>query len=326
MSYPLPDDPLGRAWIELSGTNPMLVDQYRPTLVAFLAFDRDLNASLQGTGFVLAGNSNLAIVITARHVLTEGIAPIQRPPTHATSAIFIPQRTITPSLSPEHLKVVWMGDNSVGLLNVLFASFNSSTDIAACIVAPQEIDPPPFEPMSVPFHTVIPRVGDIVQMVSIDKMDVSELAQPEDAGGRGQILKIFRRLSIRVGTVTGVYPQGYRRFKWPCFTTSIPAEPGMSGGFVYLPIADATVAACGVVSADCSTVESRTDQMLCGESIIACSWTALGLPVPEAIGNSSNHTLLDMVRSGNLDEPIGGINHLQIISDNGTVRIEMQNL
>ena|ERR1700676_1476679 len=97
MSHPFPGDSLGRAWIEVSDANPVLVDQYRPSLVAFLAFDRGYYAKLVGTGFVMCGNADLAIVITARHVLEGGVAQVQRPESiHAS-----------PSLAPEHLKALW---------------------------------------------------------------------------------------------------------------------------------------------------------------------------------------------------------------------------
>src|SRR5947208_723796 len=120
MSHPFPEDPLGRAWIEVSGANPVLVDQYRPALVAFLALDRDHSAYLVGTGFVTCGNADMAIVITARHVL-EGVARVQRP-----------SRSAMPRLGPHDLRAIWMGTESAGLLNVIHASFNPETEVAAC--------------------------------------------------------------------------------------------------------------------------------------------------------------------------------------------------
>jgi hypothetical protein len=119
----------------------------------------------------------------------------------------------------------------------------------------------------------------------------------------------------------------YRQYRWPYFTTSIPAEPGMSGGFVFLPVDGTPVAACGVVSADSFSGEACTDQMQSGNSIIACSWPALGLSIPQAIGGpdgSLSRSLLDMVRSGDVPEPLGGISHLRVISTaDGTIQIEM---
>jgi hypothetical protein len=319
MPHPFSQDHLGQAWIELSGANPLLVEQYRPSLIAFLAFDRGLSAKLVGTGFVMCGNADMAFVITARHVL-EGIAQIQQPGS-------IPALSTNPRLSPQDVKALWMGSASAGLLNIPHVSFNPRTDVAVCTIASQEIDPPPFAPVSVPLHPIVPRVGEIVQMVSIDNMEVFELKPPKDRSSKGQVLSLFRRVSIRIGTVTGTYPDGLRQYHWPCFTTSIPAEPGMSGGFVFLPREGTTVAACGVVSADSFSGAARNDQMQSGNSIVACSWPAFGLLVPQTIGGtdgSSFRSLLDMVRSGNVPEPLGGVSHLRMVSTaDGTTCLEM---
>ena len=315
----------------MSGSNPTLVAQYRSALVAFLAYDHNRYARLVGTGFVVCGQPDMALVLSARHVLIEGVAQVQRPvPAHAPSALFVPKYSTTPSLQPRHLRVLWMGRESAGLLDALYASFIPASDLALCLIAPQKKgDHAPFAPASIPLHTTTPCVGDIVRMVSSDKMDVTEIAPPEDDEGFGHTLRVFRRVSIRVGTVTGVYPSGFRQYDWPCFTTSIPAEPGMSGGFVFLPTENTAVAACGVVSADASPEDARTNQMLAGESIVACAWPALGLQVPEKIGGGRAHpkrTLLEMVRMGNVPEPVGGVSHLSIIStDEGRTILQMRN-
>ncbi len=326
MAHPFPGDPLGRAWIEVSGANPTLVAQYRSALVAFLAYDHNRYARLVGTGFVVCGQPDMALVMSARHVLVEGVVQVQRPvPTHVPSTPFVPKHSTTPSLQPRHLRVLWMGQKAAGLLDALYASYNSSSDLALCLIAPQKKGAhAPFAPVSIPLHTATPCVGDIVRMVSSDKMDVTEIAPPERVDGLGHTLRLFRRVSIRVGTVTAVYPSGFRQFAWPCFTTSIPAEPGMSGGFVFLPNENTTVAACGVVTADTSAEEARTNQMLAGESIIACTWPALALPIPEKFGGGeppSKRTFLEMVRMGNIPEPLGGVSHFDIVSraEGGTV-------
>lgn len=314
---PIPNDPLGRHWVEASGANPVLVEQLRPTLVAFLAFDHGRTPRLAGTGFVLAGMPDMALVLTAKHVLSEGVLRIQRPAqSHAPSALFVPASATVPSLSPERLKVVWMGSRFAGLLNVAHTCYNDSTDISSCFILPQELDPPPFEPKSVPLDTRVPSVGDLVQMVSHDALEVTELTAPIDPAGREQEISVTRRVSIRYGTVTAVHPRGFRQYAWPCFTTSIPAEPGMSGGFVSLPIHGTTVAACGVVCADNSTDEARADFHHSGESVVACTWPALALRVPTAVGPSSSsqtRTLLAMMQAGDIHCAIGGIDHFEMI-------------
>ena len=73
---PIPNDPLSRWWVDVSSANPAIVDGLRPSLVAFLAFDHGHVPSLAGSGFVIAGGSDLAIVISAKHVLSEGVLKI----------------------------------------------------------------------------------------------------------------------------------------------------------------------------------------------------------------------------------------------------------
>lgn len=75
----IPEDPEGRWWVEVSGANPGIVDSLKPALVAFMGFDRDRLPQIAGTGFIISGDSEKAIVLSAKHVLTEGITRIQRP-------------------------------------------------------------------------------------------------------------------------------------------------------------------------------------------------------------------------------------------------------
>jgi hypothetical protein len=153
-------------------------------------------------------------------------------------------------------------------------------------------------------------LGDVVHVISQDGMLLDERAPPTDASGKEQVLSLTKRVSIRIGVVTGVHPQGLRHYTWPCFTTSVPAEPGMSGGFVTLPRDGETIAACGIICADSSSSDARIDQTKCGESIIACAWPALGLRVPETIPSTPETptlSLYEMMKSGRIDRPAGGL-------------------
>lgn len=307
--------------MEIAGNNPGLVDSFRPTLVAFLAFDRDRIPQLVGTGFVVAAEAQFALVISARHVFTEGVLRAQRPvPGHAPSALVIHLHDRIPSIEAERLKIMWMGSTSSAMLNAVHVNYNDTFDVASCVVMPQEGESIP-QRVSIPLDTDEPSVGDVVHLVAMEGMEVEELTQPQDRNGRGQEISIFRRISIRVGVVTAVYPRGFRQYGWPCFTTSIPAKSGMSGGFVYFPREGITIAACGIVCADNSTDEAHCDFFQCGESVIASAWPALSLQVPSAVPcrpNSETYTLLEMIRLGRMPQPLGGIEHISILaSDNG---------
>ncbi|MCL5977861.1 MAG: trypsin-like peptidase domain-containing protein [Nitrospirae bacterium] len=312
---PIPNDPENRYWVDISSANPKFVDELRPCLVGFLAFDYGRMPELAGTGFFIGAGTGHALVITAKHVLTEGVLNIQRPiPRHAPSALFIPDSSKKPLLHEEKVRAIWMGSEIADMLFVRHLSYHGSEDIACCLLAPQESYATHFKPVSIPLDTTRPSVGDVVVMVSQGGMKIYDRLPPTDVTGVGQQFVIHRRVSIRIGTVTAIYPQGFRQYPWQCFTTSIPAEPGMSGGFVYLPRDGATIAACGIVCADNSAPEARTDYSLCGESVVACAWVALSLPVPKYLENDSPmRTLLDMMKVGEMPLAIGGIDHIQII-------------
>lgn len=313
----IPNDPLGRCWAEVSNVNPELVNSFRHCLIAFLAFHPNKQPQLAGTGFIMAGSHDSALVITAKHVLAEMVPSIQQPsPAYYSASPFVNPNLKPPSSEPEKLKIYWGGSKHSGLLNMQHACYNDKLDIAYCIVTPQELHAAPFQPISIPIDTTIPSVGDVVHMVSQDGLDVSELEPPTEASGKGQTILINRPVSIRIGTVTGIYPQGLRRYTWPCFTTSIPAEPGMSGGFVYLPRDGKSIAACGIVCADNPTEEARTNCLQCGESVVACAWPVLALPIPEsipAVPNTLTRTLYDMMQTGDIPMAASGIDNFELV-------------
>lgn len=331
---PLPNDPSNRYWLELAGANPSLVDQVRPALVTFVAFDKDKSiisntndsgstntptrlGNMVGTGFVVGVGSkpDLGLVLTAKHNF-EGIHRVQTPvPHYAPSALFVPERHMQPILDPKRLKVMWANADSASLMNATWGAYTNSSDIACCVVVPQNDDLQPFHPVTIPIDTRVPSVGEIVHIVSIDDMNATELVEPEDRHGIGQVLRLYRRVSIRRGTVTGVYPNGFGQYKWPCFTTTVPITGGMSGGFVYIPRDGEIVSACGVVCADLDPDKSKSDQTICGISVIGCTWPALALRLPEHVpapNKEQTRSLLEMVQSGHIPMPVGGIDRFRI--------------
>jgi len=320
-SMPIPHDIEKRWWVDAAGANPGLVNSMRPTLVTFIAFDRDRNPQPIGTGFIVAAESQFALVISAKHIFTEGVLKAQRPmPGHAPSALIVHRRDSVPSIEPERLKVLRTGDTNAAMLNAVHVNYNDTIDIASCIIVPQEKELI-TQSVSIPLDTHEPSVGDVVNMVAMEEMKVEELAPPEDIEGKGQRISVHRRVSIRVGVVTAVYPKGFRQYRWPCFTTSIPAKPGMSGGFVYFPRDGVTIAACGIVCADNSMYEAHGDFSQCGESVIASAWMALSLQMPLAMPchpDTPTYTLFEMIRRGHVPQPLGGIEHISVVeSENG---------
>lgn len=315
---PLPDDPLGRWWVAANPEdNPRETDGFRQCLLAIMAFGPSKEPYIAGSGFVIAYGQGFALALTAAHVLPAGAHGFQNPtPRYAASSLFIPKSWSEPSLDPKRLKILWAGPATAEAVNVAFVSYNDSLDISSFLVVPQE-DSQQFRPAMIPLDTSVPGIGDVVHMVSNDQLHVQETRPPLNLAGKDQEIQVGRRVSVRMGVVTGVFPGGYRQFRWPCFTISIPTRPGMSGGFVFIPRDQQTIAACGVVSADLSDPAAHESFAICGESVIACTWPALCLSVPMMMGGGvadpPTATLHDMMRLGRLSMATGGIDDIEIV-------------
>lgn len=301
---PIPDDYLHREWVELSGANPDLVIQFRPVLMSFWG-SRGEAGAIAGSGFLIGGDSEIGVVLTAKHVL-DFVTDIQQPrKRYASSALseFLPQSVSQPKVGKGNLTAFWATADYMLALEVPYVSYNAVSDLAVCLVMAKPNSKQPLMPFSTPIDTNTPSVGDIVHAVSWNNM-----RQTETPVQGASEYEMYRELSIRRGTVTGVYRQGLRQYKWPCFTTSIPVEPGMSGGLVFRPQDGATIGACGVICADNSTEEARRDQMLAGESVVGMSWMALGLQLPEKPSNAATlRTIQQMMRDGDMPPAIGDI-------------------
>ena len=159
----IPGDAEERWWVEVAGNNPTRVDDLCPALLGFVAFSPGWEASIEGCGFIIAGNPEFAAVITAKHILLEGVFRTQKPrPKYASSALFVPKSSTLPSIKPENLKVVWMGSQHGAMLDVGHVEFNETLDIACCVVTPQHIDADSFQPVSLPIDTAVPQRRDVI--------------------------------------------------------------------------------------------------------------------------------------------------------------------
>ena len=310
-SLNIPSDPEKRCWVETSGANSALATSLKTVLVALVAFDRDHVPRVAGTGFVMAADEKKALVISAKHVLTEGVLNHQQPHRgHAASALFVNTHYTTPSLDSRQLRAVWMNNDSASMLPALHAFYSDSMDIAGCIFIPQAGEALK-NAAYVPLDLHVPEVGEEIRIVSLDELSAS--GPPLE--GQYQDISVSRRVSIRVGVVTGVHPQGYRQFRWPCFTTSVPIAPGMSGGFASCFRPDSTVSACGIIAADCSSDEAHKDFRVSGESVVACAWPALGLELSDKLPRSPDEprvSLHELMKRENIPPAIGGIDRISI--------------
>ena len=139
MPIPISIDPLNREWVEMSGKNPKFVDEYRPCLVSFLAFDHGHSPDIAGSGFIIGVNEDYAFSITAKHVLTEGVLEIQKPYTrHAPSSPFIPPSAKNPSIGESKLRAIWSNSENADMLLTRHIGYNENFDIACVMFEAQK--------------------------------------------------------------------------------------------------------------------------------------------------------------------------------------------
>jgi hypothetical protein len=321
---PISFDPMQREWLDLGPTNPGLVDELRPLLVFFIAWDSGSNPTILGSGTIIAAGSyppGAAVVLTARHVMAEFAVDAQKPHLVGTAGLF---REVRPadhlSLDPKRLKVAWMGRSTAAFLNVLSTSFNDFSDMQGCFIAAQIGEEPNFVGSgSVPLDLRPVVVGETVYQLSCGALGLTEIQEP--AGDwAGQILRISRHVSIRVGTVTGIFSDGRRGRSWPAFTTSIPSSPGMSGGAV-LRIEDNRPSICGVISSDFSPNGAGMDFNVRGDTVAMMVWPTLALKLTTA--ENLSLTWFEAMQTGVMSEPIGGLSSFSI-NENSSGEITMK--
>lgn len=297
-------DPPNRKWQDISSDDPHRMNAFKANLVWFLAWDHSKYTKAVGTGFIIGGDKQHAVVFTAKHVFDEATKFQNKNPRQAPSALieFISPKKL--SIEETGLQAIWMDEKKFSMMKVKYVLYADDLDIAYCVLVPDK--PDEFLPVHVPLDLQTPSKGDTVHMVTILGKEAEEISDPIDNYGFGLSLKIDKEVSIRRGIVTGVYEKGFNRYKFPCFTTSIPIEGGMSGGFVTKIEDQAVISACGIISGDEFTplmgdgVGKNQPESL--GSVISCVWPALGFLYPVNIYDKSipKQTIYDVVKSGGI--------------------------
>jgi hypothetical protein len=134
-----------------------------------------------------------------------------------------------------------------------------------------------------------------------------------------EAFSVQRQLVLRRGVVTSVHPNG-NCVVWPCFETTIPMEAGMSGGPVlwYDPNhgPGEQMIACGIISRDFSSDDSKTSYLLPECSTMAMLWPslALSLHVGQGLKEKAEPVyLLELIRRGIIDDVGDAANNISIL-------------
>lgn len=311
----IPNDPLNRCWVQAEITDPHHFDK---VLVSLLAFDQNMRASLVGTGFIIAASPQSALVVTAAHNL-EGMTKAQTPWTLShPSALpeFAVGSTQGLSLDRQFFRAVYKKNSTVEFCVIGQVSWVPELDIALLSIHPQEQTDREVFGDAVRIDSAIPREGQGVFMIAYDKMEVQDQTIDE----AGHISSTLARVvALRRGVISAVHLRGTRLSTWPCFETTIPTDPGMSGGmFIWPGEGDQKIVACGVLSSDVSSPDAWKDFRVAGQSNGAMLWPAMGLTIDatDEMGVDPLRVFLhDLVRKGVVVDTYSAGSHVRVVRD-----------
>lgn len=219
----------GQAWADAPTEALNFLDQF---MISIVAFDNRGRPQLIGTAFVVGRMGSSGVAFSAAHNFDSGVRAAQFPnPTFhpTTPPEFRMQQKL--ELSGSRVAGIYSFQGNVFIFPVNMVAFDGVSDIAVLTMAPQrENEPWPIE-STMELHPAIPSVGDKICLAGYAEMSISAI---EDSLDPVQAFKAKRRTVLRRGTVTQLFLEGHYLARGPCFETTIPVYPGMSGGPAFL--------------------------------------------------------------------------------------------
>lgn len=235
-------------------------------LVSILAFDPSGIPQPIGTGFIISHSGSRATVCTAAHNLI-AIRNLQNPnPPHHSSALpmFLPKPSPL-RIDGDKVRAVCFNGVGVEMAFVEWAVWDRSSDIANVGVRTQDGTAADFFVTCFLLDDSLPSVGDTVMAMGYEGMAITDFQRI----GTGQKYELVRRLLLREGRISAVYPDGHELCRAPCVVTTIPMFPGMSGGPVALGgNSRQEMKPFGVISHDPNDGRNKYDRSLEGYSVV----------------------------------------------------------
>lgn len=306
--------PYGFWWSDLANTDSKSRADFRSTLVSLIAFDPDEKPHGVGTAVIIGRGSGFALALSAKHVLDYAHS-IHRP--HPKFALSTPAEflsPVVPSIAPERLLGAWMGNGRALMLRVGYVSFAQHDLMAIILQVQNEDDFKKFTPAVLGLDLAVPKVGDVVNVLTLSGLKVTETEY--DGKGKARGMEIENACAMFQGVVTQVCLGGLDQHKMACFTISVPTEKGMSGGAAYIVGGDGEpIGVCGIISSDRYS-PSYTDKYQCGESLIMCAFVGLALELPKTMSNDGERmTIYEAIKNRVVPTPIGGMEEFEVIRD-----------
>jgi hypothetical protein len=292
-------------WRNAVKTNA-IQDKLDKILISFFAAAPDGFSKLIGTGFVVVAAGRKALVMTASHIFhLHGL--IQTPKDRYPSTP-LPDFKIHPGelfpVDVEKVKAIYHPGNSTGICIIAGISIIPEVDIALCAVELGQDYTGPVFTHQLGLDSRPPKIGDEVVAIGFSGMDSDWHHVTGDK--KKPYADIMQQVEMRIGKVTGIFPNGSRHESWPCFETTIPIDAGMHGGPVLpFSLSNLTMNACAVVSADMSPRSSFNNFCVSGYSVMAMTWPSLFLPFgaeEKSKEQSAVNNLLGLIQKGKVKD------------------------
>lgn len=243
-------------------------------VISIVAWGKGRSPALIGSAFVIGAFGETAIALTAAHNF-KGIRDIQRPrPQHHRSALpeFLGNMEEI-DLDRTLVRAICIDRKGVEIAPILWAAWDNKADIGFFALESQENGKTFFE-SAFRLNDKPLTVGEEVCVLGHADMAIRE--QAREAGGR-ESFTMERRLLLRRGRVTALYPDGHLLCRGPCIETSIPVFAGMSGGPAFrIGSHGESISPFGVISSDLEgDGDAKNNRQIKGASIVALLNAAL---------------------------------------------------
>jgi hypothetical protein len=284
-------DPETAGWLRV-----VMPDDVRRALMGSLCLlfyrTRDGEDVPVGSAFIIGATEQGALCMTATHVLVR-MSKLEHPypKSHPTSLFARESIDLSRPLREGRIGAL-VADGTVHLIAPVSVAYGSvEADISLIFVPFTDAMLPSFV-HALAINTDVPVPGQRVVAASFFGAAVTQ---------RADSTTYNYKFDVRIGTTTDVSQRGSRGLKGPSFDTTIPFEPGMSGGPVLIPPEKtfSPTTACGVISRGLSTEESFEGGSP-GESTGAQLWPGLFLGFETHIKGvpQGRLSLLDYIKQG----------------------------
>lgn len=209
-------------------------DELRNVLATITCLNPGSFQSTQiGSGFVIQSRGARALILTAAHVITEGVRAFQntaRGRAHRTiPPDFLPPEEV--SAATRALRAIVQNGDRVHLCRVAAVMWDQPADLAILAVTTQPDEAADLFQWHLKFAATDPNVGDLIAIAGFTDFTTQSEAEPHWKG------LVSRRPILRIGKVTDLHPDGTFLVRSPCIEATMPTFSGMSGGpaFLYSP-------------------------------------------------------------------------------------------